>query len=329
MIKVRFFKLKLISFLLILPLFTLFRGIAFSDNEIPFLGSEIIVETSPGNPIPNQKVTIFLSSYSVDLNKSTITWQSEGGIVLSGIGKTSYSFNAPQVNISTIINISITPPGGSTISKKVTIRPTDIDVFWESEKGYTPPFYKGKSLPITESFIKVVAIPNVKSDRGFSYVWKKDDMVLNEKSGYDKNYYTFLNSSFDLSNKITVIASAVQGDYVAQKNIEIGVYEPKIIFYKKDPALGVNYNNALVNNSSFADEEMTILAEPYYFLIEKDPDKFIYEWAINNKSISTPTKEHELSIRPTSRGGYAVIDLNIYHINKMFQKAFNSIKINF
>lgn len=329
MIKVRFFKLKLISFLLILPLFTLFRGIAFSDNEIPFLGSEIIVETSPGNPIPNQKVTIFLSSYSVDLNKSTITWQSEGGIVLSGIGKTSYSFNAPQVNISTIINISITPPGGSTISKKVTIRPTDIDVFWESEKGYTPPFYKGKSLPITESFIKVVAIPNVKSDRGFSYVWKKDDMVLNEKSGYDKNYYTFLNSSFDLSNKITVIASAVQGDYVAQKNIEISVYEPKIIFYKKDPAMGIDYNNALVDNSSVTDEEITILAEPYYFLIEKDPGKFIYEWAINNKSISTPMKNHELSIRPTSRGGYAVIDLNIYHINKMFQKAFNSIKINF
>jgi hypothetical protein len=329
MIKVRFFKIKLITFLFSFLAFVLIGKTAFCIDQIPFLASEIIVEVSPNNPQPNETVTIYISSYSTDLNKATITWRSEGGVVLSGIGKTSYSFSAPPANVSALYSISITPQGGKTINKKISIRPADIDLFWEADRGYAPPFYKGKTLPITNSSVKVVAIPNTRNDRGFSFVWKKDGSVLNDKSGYDKNYYTFINSSFDLSNEITVIASAVQGDYVAQKNIEISVYEPKIIFYKKDPAMGIDYNNALINNSSVTDEEITILAEPYYLPTKDGSGKFIYDWSINNKLIDTPLKKNELSIRPTSRGGYAIINLDLYHISNMFQKAFNSIKINF
>jgi hypothetical protein len=326
---VRLFKLKSIIIPFLSLVFIFAGREAFSASQIPFLESEIIVETSPSNPIPNQEVTIYISSYSIDLNRSTITWSSENGVVSSGIGKTSYTFNAPPANTSAVFSISITSPTGESVIKKISIRPADIDIFWESENGYTPPFYKGKSLPITNSSIKLVAIPNVNSSRGFSFVWKKDDKVLNDKSGYDKSYYKFINSSFDLSNQITVVASAVQGDYVAQKSIDVSVYEPEIVFYKKDPAFGVDYNNAIVNNYKVQDDETTIVAEPYHFLMKENQNKFIYDWSINNKSIETPSKKNELSIKPTSRSGYAIIGLNIYHINNMFQDVYKSIKINF
>ncbi len=325
----RLFKLKSIIIPFLFLVFIFAGREAFSANQIPFMESEIIVETSPSNPIPNQEITVYISSYSIDLNKSTITWQGEAGVVSSGIGKTSYTFKAPPVNTSASFSISITSPTGESVTKKISIRPADIDIFWESENGYTPPFYKGKSLPITNSSIKLVAIPNVNSSRGFSFVWKKDDKVLNDKSGYDKSYYKFINSSFDLSNQITVVASAVQGDYVAQKSIDVSVYEPEIVFYKKDPAFGVDYNNAIVNNYKVQDDETTIVAEPYHFLMKENQNKFIYDWSINNKSIETPSKKNELSIKPTSRSGYAIIGLNIYHINNMFQDVYKSIKINF
>jgi len=329
MIKVRFLKLKTTIKLFSLLIIIFGSSVVFSANQIQIGENQITVETSPKNPQPFQDVTINLSSYATDLNKATITWQSETGIVSSGIGKTSYKFKAPASDSSTKFTISITPPGSSTIKKTVYIKPSEIDVFWESVNGYTPPFYKGRTLPTTKSTIKVVAIPTTKNYRDFSFVWKNKDKTITGSSGYNRNYYTFRNSMFDKKDNITVTASSLQGDYVAQKNIEIMLFNPEIVFYKKDPALGVDYSNAIMEDSKTEEDELTIAAEPYYLLVKEDPSKFIYEWTINKKAIETPTKKNELSIRPTSRNGYAIINLYVYHINNMFQDVYGSLKINF
>jgi hypothetical protein len=328
---VRFLKLKTTIKLFSLAIIIFGCSVVFSANQIPLTESEVMVEISPKNPIPLQNVTIKISSYSADLNRATITWKSESGVVSSGIGKTSYTFKAPEANISTSFTINISTPSDGTVVKKINIRPSDIDVFWESTNGYTPPFYKGKSFPITNGSVKVVAIPNFQSKRGFSYVWRNQNTTKSNQSGYDKSYYIFNNSMFDEVNQVAVTATSVSGDYVGQKSVEIKVYKPEIIFYKKDPIWGVDYNKALVSVFELEDEEeeITIVAEPYYFPIEEDPDKFIFDWKINNKTITTPTNKKELSIRPTSRDGYAIISLNISRLNEMFQKSFNSLKINF
>jgi len=262
MIKVRFFKLK--SIIGLFTFLTLIFGVqvVFSAPQIQVQESEISVETAPKNPQPYQEVTIRLSSYATDLSKATITWQSDGGVVLSGIGKTSYTFKAPGADITARFNISITPPGGYTINKIVYITPAEMDVFWQSENGHTPPFYKGRTLPVTKGSIKVVAIPNTKNYEDFSFVWKNKDKTMMDSSGYSKNYYVFRNSMFDKIDNITVTASSLENNYVAQKNIDIPILNPEIVFYKKDPAFGIDYNNALINNSSVTDEEITILAEP-------------------------------------------------------------------
>src|SRR5574344_1154738 len=107
MIKVRFFKLK--SIIGLFTFLTLIFGVqvVFSAPQIQVQESEISVETAPKNPQPYQEVTIRLSSYATDLSKATITWQSDGGVVLSGIGKTSYTFKAPGADITARFNISI------------------------------------------------------------------------------------------------------------------------------------------------------------------------------------------------------------------------------
>lgn len=307
--------------------------ISSAETQIEVQEGDISVETIPNNPQPYQDVTINISSYATDLNKAIIVWQSESGTVLSGIGKTSYSFKALGPNTKTIFNINITPVGTmSTISKTVVITPSEIEIMWESADGYTPPFYKGKALHISGSLIRVVAIPNtntIKSGNGsIAYTWSNADNTVLDASGYNKNSYVFKNSMFDTKNVISVIAQSVNGNYGAENTINIPVYQPKIVFYKKSPAEGILYNNALNPEAVMTEDEMTVVAEPYFLSIKGHEDNFTYNWKINDESIDTPSKKTELTVRPTSRGGYATIDVLIANANELFQTVSGQLKLN-
>jgi len=304
-----------------------------ADLQVEVQDNEINVETIPNNPQPYQNVTINLSSYATDLNKAIIIWQADSGTVLSGIGKTSYTFTTNGPDQSTTFNISITPVGSmSTISKTIVITPSEVEIMWESVGGYTPPFYKGKSLPISGSFIKAVAIPNtgtIKSGNGsISYTWKNADSVVQDASGYNKNSYIFKNSMFDTTNNISVTAQSVDGNYNAENTIDIPVYDPKLVFYKRSPAEGILYNNALNTETTMTEDEMTVVAEPYFMSLKGNENNFTYSWEINGAPINTPSNKDELTVRPTTKGGYATINLVIENLNELFQKVSNSLKLN-
>lgn len=305
---------------------------SFAEMQIEVQDGEINVEIAPNNPQPYEDVTIKISSYATDLNKAIIVWQTNGKIVLTGIGKTTYSFKVGGPDTSNIFNIKITPYGSvNSISKNISINPSEIEMVWESVDGYTPLFYKGKSLPIKEGFIRVVAIPNtstIKSGSGsVSYTWKNKDSAILDVSGYNKNTYTFKNNMFDKKNTITVIASSVSNNYTAEKTVEIPTYSPKVLFYKKSPTEGIQYNKVLDSNTIFTGEEMTVVAEPYFLAIKGSEDLFSYKWTINGDPIKTPSKKTELTIVPTSRGGYANIGVTFENINKLFQKVSGTLKL--
>jgi len=304
-----------------------------AESQIEVQENEIIVETSPNNPQPYQDVTINLSGFATDLNKAIITWQIDSKTVLAGIGKTNYSFKTEGPDTVNIIDINIKPVGSmSVISKKIRIVPTEVEIMWESINGYTPPFYKGKTLPASGGKIKAVAIPNTKTIRSgtgsMSYTWKNNDETNLEASGYNKNSYTFKNSLFEDKSEITVIASSINGDYGAERTIQIPMYKPGLIFYKKSPTEGVLYNLALNKESIMQEDEITIVAEPYFTSFLNNENNFIFSWKINNNIIQTPAKKNELTMRPTSRGGYANVSLTIENTKELFQKISNSLRLN-
>jgi hypothetical protein len=326
-IKIKFF---LIGFF-VLGLVSL-SYVSFAETQIEVQDGEISVSTSPSSPQPYQDITISINSYATDLNKAIISWQDDSGTVLYGIGKTSYSFKTGGPDITTVINISIKPSGSlNTINKKVAITPSEIEIMWESVDGYTPPFYKGKSFPVSGGLIKAVAIPNtntIKSGIGsLTYTWKNNESVALDSSGYNKNSYIFKNNMFDGTSNITVNASSVNENYSAEKTIQIPIYKPKIVFYKKSPTEGVLYNNALNKEAEVTEDEITIIAEPYFLSLKGNENNFNYNWQINGENIQTPSKKMELTVRPASRGGYATISLVIENLNELFQKASNQLKL--
>lgn len=327
-IKKKFLIIALFLFgIIVIPIFS------YAQPEIMLQQNDIEVETIPQNPEPYQDVTINLTSYATDLNKAMIKWESGSKTILSGYGKTSYSFKAFGPNTTTIFTVIITPANSLiNIVKKVLISPSEVDVLWEAVGSYTPPFYKGKSFVSREGTIRVVAIPNtndIKQGKGkITYNWSLDDKAVQSASGYNKNSYTFQNNILNKEENIKVTASSIDGTYNATKRISITMIPPKIIFYRKSPAGNILYNQALINGYLMTKNEMTIVAEPYFLAFNKNVSSFDYQWKINGKTISTPLKKTEITIRPVSRGGYATISLTMENLKTLFQEVSGQIKLN-
>ncbi len=304
-----------------------------AESEILLQESDVEIEIIPQNPEPYQDVTINLISYSTDLNKAQITWQSGSNVILSGYGKTKYSFTTSGPNTTTVFDIKITPTDSlNSVTKKVLISPSEVEVLWEAVNSYTPPFYKGKAFLSKEGTVKVVAIPNtnvIKQGKGkVSYTWKLNDTTDQNASGYNKDSFIFKNSSLNTTEEVTVVASSVDDNYNAVKTFEIPTISPKIIFYKKSPTLGVLYSRALLNNTFLEEDELTIVAEPYYLDLKGNEFNFNYSWKINGESVVTPKKETELTIRPSSRGGYATIELTMQNLKTLFQEVNGYLKLS-
>lgn len=314
-------------YLIILPIKT------FAVDNSLILESDISLDISPENPDPYGDVTISLSSYAFDINKSMIEWKNNNKTVLSGYGKTSYSFKNLGPDIGITFNINITPVGsGSTITKSVTIKPQEVDLLFESVDGYTPPFYRGKSFVASEGTVRVVAIPNSKtlgsSRNRVTYRWKAGDDTNLSASGYNKDSYVFKNNNLNLSEKVSVQASSLDDGYNATNSITIPIISPKLIFYKKSPTEGVLYNQALTGETAIAEDEETIVAEPYFLSTKGSESSIDYKWQINNEDVNTPDTPNELAIHPTARGGYATLDLIIENANLIFQKISGELKLS-
>lgn len=293
--------------------------------------SDINIETIPENPEPYSDVTIKVSSFATDLNKANIEWKIDNKTILDGTGRTSYTFRAPGPNTSTIINLNITPVEGVTITRQVIVRPSEIEMLWQAVDSYTPAFYKGKALPIQEGKIKVVAFPNTvnvakANKKNMAYSWSRNSKADNNGSGYGKDSFTFTNSALVDTEKIKLVASTTDNTYSAVGSVNIRMANPKLIFYKKSPINGILYDEALLGSATMTEDEMTIVAEPYFF--DRDSSDLLYNWKINNGAIDTPSKRTELTIRPSSRGGYATIGLSIESVTKLFQSINNNIRVN-
>ncbi len=324
--------MKNVVFGLLMLGFLLVPNIPTNASEIGLQDSDIDVTTIPENPEPYQNVTIKISSYTTDLNKAFIEWRNGSQLLLSGYGKLSYSFQALGPDLATDFYITITPPDiEDKFTKKVTIKTSEVELLWESTGSYTPPFYRGKSFPSRESTIKVVAVPNtntIKQGKGnITYSWKNDDNAVQNASGYGKDSYVFSNDQLKTKENVSVQVSSVDGKYNAVKTIEIPIVNPKIIFYKKSPTEGVLYNNALTDGTFITEDEVTLVAEPYFLALGGNEVSFSYDWKINGEKIDTPSKKTELTVRPAARGGYATIDLVMENLNFLFQKVSGKLNL--
>jgi hypothetical protein len=293
-------------------------------------GVDILVSVVPENPKPYEDVTIVIDSYSADLNSAIIEWRSGEKVLLKDTGIKDFSFKMGALNTKSVIDIKITTPAGETVQKRIILEPADMDILWQATNSYVPPFYRGKALPPKEGEVRVIAIPT--GSKGIqannaTYIWKLNSQTQQDQSGYKKNNFLFDLSSSGSLDTVEVASTPTAGGSVSTGQLKISGINPQILFYKKLGNEGILYNKNLSQEFFLEESEITLVAEPY-FMGNTQSNTNEYEWKLNGEIIPTPAKRNMLTIRPTSRGGYAKVNLMIENTLKLFQSAKQELKIN-
>lgn len=301
-----------------------------------FEPSDIVVDINPETPEPNKEVTISLNSYSISLDQMYIEWQEGNIISLAGYGEKTFHFTTGSIGETNVIKLTIKDKQDGSIlyNKTIVTKPGDMDLLWQAVDSYVPPFYKGKILPTTEGLVKITALPSFKignkivSPKNVVYQWRRNYNAIPEGSGYGKNVLSLKQSYLNNEEKIEVTATETTGGGVVKSSLVIKPYDPKIIFYEKDPLLGVLYNQGLYNSATLSRLDKTLIASPY-FVSSKDPNNsdLTYTWSLNGSDLSTPSTPNQIVLRGTDQTGTATLNLLIESASKLFLSAKKSINL--
>lgn len=302
-----------------------------SEIQKNVLSGYLDVKIYPQLPGPDAPVRITIESYLTDLYKANISWSVNGEIIERGTGRTSFSFKNGPSEKTTTVSIHIITNTGEVVDRDFYFTPIGVTTIWEADT-YTPPFYKGKAMIVPQAVIKIVAIPNTNdtlSAGTLVYTWKKDDYVDTASSGYGRNAFSFVGPKPLTNTKITLDVSSLDDSAESIMQIYLPQARPHILFYEKDPLLGVLYNKPLGAEFTLNKKEFSISAEPFFFSNERSDSPAIkYNWSVNGRVVQSYGRNITLRNDAGAKGTSAV-SLAMRGITKTFQSANKDIKIHF
>lgn len=292
-------------------------------------GGSFDIRLTPQFPKPSEEVTAEVISSAINPATSPIAWTLNGKGQLQGVGKKNFTFRVGEVGSLTLLHVEVVTEDFGLIAKDITIQPSDVDILWEANT-YTPPFYKGKALPTSQSFIKMIGIPYFVSNGGkippsnLVYTWKKTYTPNPNDSGIGKDIYLYRGTYTLNDDTIDTTVSSGDGVLFISKKTRISISEPKIVFYENKPLEGVRYENFLGGNFNIIEKEVTVRAEPYFFSfsnINNNGANFL--WQLDGKRLdSNPDKKSEFTLRKPEKGsGHANISLKVENRGYDLQSA--------
>jgi hypothetical protein len=316
--------------LLVVAIFTAINTFASSSTGIA-------LTVAPQNPLPGEDTTITLNSFAYNLDIVKITWLVSGVKAGEGIGKKTFTVTAPTSGKETVVTAEVALPDG-VVEISASVRPNTMALLWEATDSYVPPFYKGKALPTLGSEIKIVALPEIRNGsttinpKNMTYDWKFNYENDAAASGYGKNSYTYTQDYLENTSIVGVTATTLSQNGGAAGDISIGSFLPRILFYKKDTAIGTLWENALTSGHVVGSEEV-IVAAPY-FVSPKNlwHPTLRWDWSINGQSIPTTDSLHPnlLPIKPNpGTSGTANISLQVNNSEKIFETVNQTLNVQF
>ena len=311
----------------------LIPGLSFAQVQ----SSDVVLNLNPTYPRPGESVTAILSSFSTDLNKANISWSVNSQQKATGVGQKKFSFNTGDLTSVLNLEAHINTTNGEDIYKRMRINPAEVDMLVQSNDSFVPPFYRGRSFVASEGTFRVVAMPSIMTSTGLanpnalSYSWKADDSPLASASGFGKNALTIKNTYLDNGNTAEVKVSDVTGNTNAVGKINLTTILPKIIFYKNNPSLGLDFSQGIDTTVDLGNQALTLVAEPYFFspknINSKDLD---FSWSINGDKINVPGQKNVLSVSPANgQTGSANISLTVNNVKTLFQTITKNINASF
>ncbi len=296
---------------------------------------DIAFTATPEVPGPFQDVTITAESYLTNVSRAYFIWKVDGKTVLSQTGAFRFTFPTKDIGQKTTTSRIVLLVSGETIEKNFVFNPAEINLVWEGADSYVPPFYRGRALPSSEGVIRVLAIPQINIGTGtldgskYVFRWKKNDSVLSNNSGYNKNVLLYSQDYLNPNETIEVIGQDNISGSTAIGTATVSVFDPKILMYLRDPINGIDWNHELGSSYDITTVEKTILAIPYFFS-PRNPlsNQLRYTWTINGDEVKTPLSANMLTLKSGTTKGVSNLKLRIENVVKLFLDAEKNITIN-
>lgn len=303
-----------------------------------YSADDIIVETTPKIPGPNQDVKLKLTSYSFNLNNYYIAWFKDGERTNAGYGSKEYTFTTGDsgevTNITAVVEFE-----NQVFRKELRFSPSQVDLLWEATDAYVPPFYKGKALPVSQSDVRITAIPETlliepTDAPNLIYYWDRNYQRQQSGSGFGKQSFNFTLDPFSESEKISVTSNDRRENSFATNTIDIptNTHQPKVLFYEIDSSERLLTQTALNTNRNINKDTIRFSFHPLHMSNKKDnfTDMFV-NWSVNNNSQPPQDfeKQNELYITSNGATGNTLVKLELEGIEKLLQKTSEQFNLNF
>lgn len=330
-------KLFLSIFLfVIISLFSTGTVVALAQADVSSAGNSLSLAVYPSQPGPNQNIEVDAESYGVNLDTVKITWVVNGKVVASGVGIKSINTTTGVLGSKTTISMTAATPIGN-ISKTISLQSASVYLSWEG-LTYVPNFYKGQPLPSSKSSVKLVAFPDIMkgatkvSDNALVYTWKVNGSVMGDSSGYGKNYFIYKYPLISRPATIEVVASLPDQTISAKTSVSISPSDTKVLVYEDNPILGLLTNTAIANTFSLSNEEVRMVAVPYFFTAESRSDLGLnYKWVVGGNPVPGSADDPSALVLRPDKGasGNADISVGVNQNNIILQAASTVFNIVF
>ena len=107
--------------------------------------------------------------------------------------------------------------------------------------------------------------------------------------------------------------------------VTVNTSNPNVLFYEKKPTLGLVFNEAVNGEFTLKNDEITLVAYPYFF----SKEILGYEWRLNGSVVNSVQGSPEVTFRNDNNNGVSRISLNLTNPSKFLQNAQRLVSLNF
>ncbi len=311
---------------------SLLSGVVAHAQLVP---DALSLVSSPASPSPGQEVTVRAATPTFDKNTAFFSW-SVGGkqrTDFSGQGKDLITYIAGEVGSVTAVRVSISRAGGEGNSASLNIIVSDLALPWFAET-YTPKWYKGKALPVANSVISVVAIPQIiiggraLRPEELIYRWDLDDEEGILSGIGEETFHIKMSDLPKTSHRVRVMVEDIGKRIQKDAEVFFVAFEPRVLIYPSSPLGGGEFRSATGQFAVTSRGLLDFIAEPFFFsaLSKKN---LIFRWSVAGQELAgAPQNPHIITLNTTGlEEGEIPVSVSADDRDELVSPAFGSLNL--
>ena len=299
----------ILACMLLIPLFL------YAQEDETGLERPIALSAVPEYPAPGDIVALKAQSFAIDLDRSRVIWYADGKEIARGDGVVEVTVTVGKLGSATRIAVTAEEIGGLVGNGEATLRPTEVDLIWQSN-SYAPPYFRGRTFAGPGATIQAQALVRFAradgsqiSESSVVYTWYKGSQRI--ASGRGRSTITTSGPTLFANETLSVVAESADGLYRGRAFAQLSSVDPFLQLHENHPLFGVLYHRALIGSAATLEKEQTVTAVPYFANTQAPNDaSLLYAWSLEGKSL-LPDPEHPETFTITSENYSGPVDIGL------------------